>query len=186
MLNDIKDPILSAISAYEHDRELNNKKAILLTPSNSCFLYGNRFCVIRDFELEFVSENCRVQGDAVQKPMFLAIQQDGFRVVGEKPLAPELVSLIFHIDLGSEDELLRGILLSMMGETKFALFCDPAIEEVYRLSRKTNVYPNEFITPDEDFQKISEALRRKDLRGLAELYLKGQPVRRLFDHDSFS
>ena len=183
MPNDREGLILSAISAYERDQALNDKKAILLTPRGSCFLYGNRFCGIRDFELEFVSENCRVQGSAVQKPIFLAIQQDGFHAVGERPLTPELVSLIFHIDLGSEDELLRGILLSAMGETRFALFCDAAVEELYRLTRRTNVYSNEPIMSDETLRQISETLRRKDLHGLAELYLKGQPVKKLLDSD---
>ena len=103
--------------------------------------------------------------------------------MGERPLTPELVSLIFHIDLGSEDELLRGILLSAMGETRFALFCDAAVEELYRLTRRTNVYSNEPIMPDETLRQISETLRRKDLHGLAELYLKGQPVKKLLDSD---
>ena len=181
--NDIKNTILLAISAYEHDRELNDKKSILLMPWSSCFLYGNRFCMIRDFELEFVSENCQVQGGTVQKPIFLSIQQDGFYAVGEQPVISAFVSLIFHIDFGNDDELLRGILLSTMGETRFALFCDPAIEELYRLTRKTNAYPNALIVPAEDLRQISETLRRNDLHGLAELYLKGQPLRKLFDYD---
>ena len=48
MSKGIDEPILSALRAYEHDPDRNGKKAILLTPHGGYFLYGNRFCTIRE------------------------------------------------------------------------------------------------------------------------------------------
>lgn len=172
MPKDIIDPILSILKAYEHDPVKNDKKAVLLTPQGGYYLYGNRFCNILDYELEFQSDSCRIQGKSVQNTMFFGLLQNGFHTVIEKEHRPRLVSLIFHIDLG-EGELLRGILLALDREARFALFCDEAIEKLYRLSRETGIPPEPHILPGESLQQYAESLRRNDMHGLTELYLRG-------------
>lgn len=169
------DPIAAILSEYERDPARNEKKAVLLTPQGGYFLYGNRFCSIRDYELEFQSDSCQVQSKSVQMPLFLGILQDRFHAVGPEPCQTELVSLIFHIDLG-EEELLRGILLALKQEVRFVLFCDAAIEELYRLSRKTSKTSWPPLPPGESLQQHAENLRRNDLHGLTELYLRGRPI----------
>ena len=169
------DSIAAKLSEYEHDPAWNEKKAVLLTPQGGYFLYGKRFCGIRDYELEFRSDSCQIQGRSVQTPLFFSILQGKFCAVGTEPYRTELVSLIFHIDLG-ESELLRGILLAVEEEAKFALFCDIAMEELYRLSRKTGKAPGSPVLPDESLQQYAELLRQNDLHGLTELYLRGGPI----------
>lgn len=180
MSKGMMDPILSILEVYERDPARNEKKALLLTPQGSYFLYGNRFCSILDYDLEFQSDLCRIQGKSVQSTIFLGLLQDGFHAVGEQPHKPDLVSLIFHIDIG-EGELLRGILLAIGQEARFVLFCDAAAEELYRLSRKINVPTQPQILPDADLQQYAENLRRSDLHGLTGLYLQGRPLKSLLD-----
>lgn len=174
------DPILSMLEKYERDPAKNEKKAVLLTPQGSYFLYGNRFCSILDYDLEFQSDLCQIQGKSVQSTIFLGLLQDGFHAVGEQPYRPNLVSLIFHIDIG-EGELLRGILLAIGQEARFVLFCDAAVEELYQLSRKINVPTQPQILPDADLQRYAEDLRRSDLHGLTGLYLQGKSLKSLLD-----
>lgn len=169
------DPILSILKKYERDPMRNEKKAVLLMLQRGYFLYGNRFCDILDYELEFHSDFCQIQGKSVQNPIFLGLLQDGFHAVGEQPYQPDLVSLIFHIDIG-EGELLRGILLAVGQETRLALFCDDAVEELYRLSRKASTATLPPILPNEGLQHHAESLRRNDLHGLTGLYLKGRQL----------
>ena len=169
------DPIAGILNEYERDPARNEKKAVLLTPWGGYFLYGNRFCSIQDYELDFQSDSCQVQSKSVQMPLFLGILQDGFHAVGPEPLQTELVNLIFHIDLG-EGELLRGILLALGREVRFALSCDQAIEELYQLSRKTVSLSGHRVLPDESLQQYAEGLRRNDLHRLTELYLRGRLI----------
>lgn len=168
----MEDPILSALKKYEHNPTQNDKKAVLLTPQGGYFLYENRFCSILDYELEFVSDSCQIQGKSVQQTIFLGILQDGFRAVGEQEYAPRLVSLIFHIDLG-DGELLRGILLAVGEGVRFTLFCDSSVEELYRLSRRIGLVSEIRVPPDHMIRQYAEKLRRNDLHGLTGLYLKG-------------
>lgn len=175
MTKGMMDPIAAVLSEYEHDPARNEKKAVLLTPQGGYFLYGNRFCSILDYELDFRSDSCRIQGNSVQMPMFLGHLQDRFHAVGTELYKTELVSLLFHIDLG-EGELLRGILLAVGEEARFALFCDQAIEELYRLSRKTGVPSGAYVLPNGSLQKYAEDMRRNDLHGLTALYLKGEAI----------
>lgn len=177
------DPILSILKEYERDPARNEKKAVLLTPQGGYFLYGNRFCSILDYDLEFRSDLFLIQGKTVQNTIFLGLLQNGFHAVGEQPHKPNLVSLIFHIDIG-EGELLRGILLAAGQETRLALFCDAAVEELYRLSRKINVPTQPQILPDADLQQYAEGLRRNDLHGLTGLYLQGRSLKSLVDEIS--
>lgn len=173
------DPILSALQEYERSPDRSTKKAVLLTPQQGYFLYGNRFCSIREYDLELRSDSIQLQGSAVNNPVFLACMQGGLTVTGSQRCFPQLVSLIFHIDLGAEDGLLRGILLAREHEVRFSLFCDAAVEELYRLSRKREGQPLPQLPPDEDLRQYAESLRRKDLHGLTGLYLSGKPLKSL-------
>lgn len=172
------DPILSMLEKYERDPARNEKKAVLLTPQGGYFLYGNRFCSILDYDLEFRSDLLQVQGKSVQSAIFLGLLQDGFHAFEKRPHKPDLVSLIFHIDIG-EGELLRGILLAVGQEAQLALFCDAAVEELYQLSRNINVPKQPQILPDADLQRYAEDLRRGDLHGLTGLYLQGKSLKSL-------
>ena len=178
MPKDMTDPILSILEEYERDPARNEKKAVLLMPQGGYFLYGNRFCSIQDYDLEFQSDSCRIQGNSVQNAIFLGLLQDGFHAVGEQAYKPDLVSLIFHIDLG-DSELLRGILLTLDAETRFTLFCDATVEELYRLSRKVAARSAPQIIPNEDLQQYAETLRRDDLHGQTGLYLLSKPLKNI-------
>lgn len=173
-----KDQIQSALEKYAHDPDGNQKKGILLTPQGGFFLYGNRFCSIEEYELELVSKDFQMEDSTVQKPLFFSILQDGLCVMGDKPCNPELVSLIFHIKL-DEDNLLRGIMLAVGQDVRFALFCDPSIEDLYRLSRRIGTHPAVQIPPDDGLQRYAEKVRRNDLHWLTGLYLRGQQLKRL-------
>ena len=175
----ISDPILSSLKEYERDTRRDGKKAVLLTPQGGYFLYGNRFCSIRDYELEFQCDSRQISGDTVSKPLFITILPDRFRVVGESFSIPEILSLIFHIGLGEENELLRGILLAREQEVRLSLFCDAGVEELYRLSRKASAHLAPRIMPGEELQQYAESLRRKDLHGLAGLYLFSKSVKEI-------
>ena len=168
------DPILTVLKKYERDPNRNHKTAVLLTPQGGYFLYGNRFCSILDYELELISDSSQIQGRIVQKALFFGVMQDGFQAVGEKIGTPESVSLIFHIDLGEEDDLLRGILLAVGQEYRFALFCDETVEELYRLSHRTNPYSVKSVLPDEDLRQQAEQIRRNDLHTLTGFYLQSK------------
>lgn len=181
MSKGIDDPILSALQTYERSPDRNEKKAVLLTPQGGYFLYGNRFCSIQKYDLELWSDTVQLQGDAVNSPIFLTCAQGGFSMAGTQRCSPQLVSLIFHIDLGEEDGLLRGILLVKGRDVRFSLFCDAAIEELYRLAREKEVQSSHRIPPDEELRQYAENLRRKDLHGLTGLYLRGKPVRSLLE-----
>lgn len=172
MSKGMKDPILSALRDYERAPEQSCKKAVLLTPGGGYFLYGNRFCGIQDYELELKADSCQIESGNVLEPLLIGVFSDKFHVIGERPYVPEFVSLIFHIDLGEEDGSLRGILLAREGEARFALFCDAAVEEVYRLSRRAGTLPA--IPPDELLRQQAEELRRTDLHMLTGLYLQSR------------
>lgn len=90
--------------------------------------------------------------------------------------SPDLVSLIFHISLG-EDEPLRGILLALGQEARFALFNNGETEELYQLSCRAipNTVPQ--IPPDGKLQQYAENLRKNDLHWLTSLYLQGQQLK---------
>ena len=169
-----KDPILSALRSYERAPEQSGKKAVLLTPGGGYFLYGNRFCSIRDYELELEADSCQIRGETVREPLFFSLCQGKFQAAGKSPWAPALVSLIFHIDLGEEDGLLRGILLARKNEARFALFCDAAVEELYRLSRRAEALPAAGVPPDELLQQQAEELRWTGLHMLTGLYLQSK------------
>lgn len=179
MSKGIDDPILSALRAYERSPDRDGKKAVLLMPQGGYFLYGNRFCTIREYDLELRSNSIQQQGDTVTSPIFLVCTQGGLSVTGSQRCVPQLVSLIFHIDLGAEDGLLRGILLARGKEARLSLFCDAAVEELYRLSRKKERQPLPQMPPDEDLRQYAESLRRNDLHGLTGLYLSGKPLKSL-------
>ena len=169
------DPIAAILSEYARDPARNEKKAVLLTPQGGYFLYGNRFCSILNYELEFQCDSCQIQGNTTQNPLFLGKLQDGFHAIGEKLYKPDLVSLIFHIDIG-EGELLHGILFALEQEVRFALFCDAAVEELYRLTRKAGGSRQFQVLPDKELRQCAENLRRNDLHGLTGLYMRGRPI----------
>lgn len=170
----VDDPILSALKKYERVPAQNDKKAILLMPECGYFLYGNRFCSITEYELEFYNQSLLFQGKSVSKPLFFSVLPGCFHVAGESEA--KLVSLIFKISL-EEDEPLRGILLAVEQEAELSLFSDAAIEALYRLSRQTSIRPNHIVPPDEALCQYAEAIRRNDLHLLASLYLRGRQLK---------
>lgn len=180
MLKNINDKILSALKQYECDPDCNQKKAILLTPQGGYFLYGNCFCSITAYELEFFSETFQMQGATVRQTLFLGILQDGFHAVGKEAYHVELVSLIFRIDLG-EEEPLRGILLAQNQNAEFTLFSDISVEKLYRLSRRVAMpsHSDFIVPPDETLCQYAETLRQNDLHKLIKLYSYGNKLKSL-------
>lgn len=170
------DPILSALKDYE--RASGDKKAALLTPQGGYFLFGNRFCPMDTYELSMTDAACQIEGTQVKSSILFSVLPDGFHAVGERQYTPEIVSLIFRVGL-SEDEQLRGILLSVGTLARLAMFCDPMIEEVYRLSRQAQRPPGRAFPPDEVLEQYAEDIRRRDLHGLTDLYLRGQQLKNL-------
>lgn len=178
MSESMDNPVLSALKKYEQNPARNEKKAVLLMPQGGYFLYGNRFCSMAEYELEFYSETLKIQGKSVPEPLFFSILSGDFHVTGAAPCFPKLVSLIFQISFGT-DEPLRGILLALEGEAKLSLFSDASTEALYRLSRRCNPRPDKIIPPDEELCQYAETLRRNDLHSLTELYLRGQTLKEL-------
>lgn len=174
----LDDPVLAALKEYGQLPGDTAKKGVLLTPAGGYFLYGDRFCSMEEFELEFMDADCRIQGREVPSPLFFCIQPGTLRVTGDRPYSPTLVSLIFHIRL-EQDEPLRGILLSAGQEMRFALFTDAETEELYRLSRKAAPNSIARVPPEDTLEEYGEELRRNDLHWLTNLYLQGRQVRYL-------
>jgi len=170
--------VLSALKEYEQDPAQNDKKAILLTAQGGYFLYGNRFCGISEYELELCSESLQLQGKTVPRPLFLSVRPGSLRVMEDKPCHPNLVSLIFQIRL-EEDEPLRGILFALEQEAQLALFCDEAIESLYRLSRKADAQKGGTLSPDEELLRRAEQFRLNDLHCLTGLYFRGENLKSL-------
>lgn len=174
----LDDPVLAALKEYGQLPGDTAKKGVLLTPAGGYFLYGDRFCGMEEFELEFMDADCRIQGREVPSPLFFCIRPGTLRVTGDRPYNPTLVSLIFHIRL-EQDEPLRGILLSAGQEMRFALFTDAETEGLYRLSRKTVPSAMPPVPPEDTLEGYAENLRRNDLHWLTNLYLQGRQVRYL-------
>ncbi len=168
MSKGMHDPILSILRTYERSPDCSSKEAVLLTPQGGYFLYGNRFCGIADYELEFRNSSCQIQGKTVERVLFFGRIEGAFHAVGTGTGELEWLSLIFHIDL-DDGELLRGILLAIGPNVQFALFCDEAVEALYRLACGTMASPCCKIPPDEGLQQYAESLRRNDLHGLTGL-----------------
>jgi len=179
------DPILAILRTYERIPDYTEKKAVLLTPQGGYFLYGNRFCCIADYELEFQNSSCQLQGKSVERALFFGQLQGLFHAVGAGTGHFEMLSLIFHVDLG-EDEPLRGILLAIGQDVQFVLSCDAAVEDLYRLAYKSRAIANPApkVPPDKSLQRYAEKLRRNDLHGLTGLYLQSRPVKSIFEEYS--
>lgn len=183
MSRGMHDPILSILRSYERSPECTGKEAVLLTPQGGYFLYGNRFCGIADYELEFRNSSCQIQGKTVERALFFGQIEGAFHAVGTEGGQFEALSLIFHVDLG-DNELLRGILLAIGPNVQFALFCDEAVESLYRLAYKSRRMENPYkFPPDENLQQYAEKLRRNDLHGLTGLYLRSMPLKFIFEAD---
>ncbi len=89
-----KDPILSALRSYERAPEQSGKKAVLLTPGGGYFLYGNRFCSIRDYELELEADSCQIRGETVREPLFWRMMSQQEKILSKTFVAIILISMI--------------------------------------------------------------------------------------------
>lgn len=174
----LDDPVLAALKEYGQLPGDTAKKGVLLTPAGGYFLYGDRFCSMEEFELEFMDADCRIQGREVPSPLFFCILPDLLRVTGAQLYNPALVSLIFHIRL-EQDEPLRGILLALGQEVRFSLFTNAETEGLYRLLRKAVPSPITPVPPEDTLEGYADDLRRNDLHWLTSLYLQGRQVRYL-------
>lgn len=173
------DEIIRALQQYE--REPCSKKGVLLTPIGGYYLYDNRFCGLRDFELCLSGPDLQIQAQAVPCGLFFGMVGDtlSWSVRDTGPFTPDRLSLIFHISFDSEDSLLRGILFSNGSKAHMALFTDAEMEELYRAVASTAQSPPLAAVPDKELQDCAAACARNDLHRLTALYLHGQKISQL-------
>lgn len=173
------DEIVRSLQQYE--KESCSKRGVLLTPGGGYYLYGNRFCGLRDFELCLSGPDLQIQAQAVPCGLFFGMAGDtlSWSARDTGPFTPDRLSLIFHIPFDSEDSLLRGILFANGSKAHMALFTDAEMEELYRAVAATAQSPLSTDVPDKELQDCAAACARNDLHRLTALYLHGQKTSQL-------
>lgn len=126
------DRILAALRQYE--QESREKRAVLLTSTGGYYLFDQQFCEISEYELSLSGKELHVQGASVPCGIFLGVVGNTLQWAATNTdyFQPDRMSLIFHIVLDKESELLRGILFARRQTAYLSLFTDPDMEELYR------------------------------------------------------
>lgn len=173
------DRILTALRQYE--QEPREKRAVLLTPTGGYYLFDQRFCGISEYELSLAGKELYVQGSSVPCGVFLGVVGNTLQwaATNTDHFQPDRLSLIFHIALDEERELLRGILFARCQTAYLSLFTDPDMEELYRAVS----IPTSESTPEnvisEDLSAYAQDCARRDLHKLTALYLHGGKLSQL-------
>lgn len=172
------DKILTALQQYK--RERREKKAVLLLPDGGYYLFDRQFCGIQEYELSLAGQDIYIQGNHVPCGLFIGIVEDTLQwtVKDSGDFQLEQLSLIFHIDLGDEKDMLRGILFIRQQDICFPMFTDPDVEKLYRvvsepIRTKPTAWTNETLA---DYAQICS---RSDLHTLTSLYLTGKRLSQL-------
>lgn len=180
----MQNEIERALKQFE--KETRSKRGFLLTKTGCYFAYDNKFCSLHDFDIRLESASYAVSGSRIERPLWIsAVEQEAVSVVtDEQQIMADRLRLLFHIACGdTPDEMLRGILFVKCGITRFALFADAAIEELF-LALEAETYPNEGIAaPDQALCALVERENQKSLRLLTELYLRGRNGKELRDYE---
>lgn len=173
------DRILSALRQYE--QEPREKRAVLLTPTGGYYLFDQRFCSISEYELSLAGKELCVQGTSVPCGVFLGVVRNVLQwaATDTDNFQSDRLSLIFHIALGEESELLRGILFARHQAAYLSLFTDPNMEELYRAVSIPTLESTSENTISEDLSAYAQDCARRDLHKLTALYLHSNKLSQL-------
>ena len=173
------DKLSTALRQYE--REQHTKKGVLLLPDSGYYLFDRQFCGIQEYELSLTGQDTHIQGNHVPCGLFFGMVEDKLRwsVKGTGDFQPEQLSLIFHIVLGEEEDLLRGILFIRQQNACFSLFTDPDIEKLYRTASQPVQTGPPAIAAGKDLIDYARSCTRSDLHRLTALYLHGNRLSQL-------
>ena len=174
------DRILTALRQYE--REQRTKKAVLLLPDGGYYLFDRQFCSICEYELSLMGQDIHIQGNHVPCGLFFGMVENELQwsVKDTGDFQPEQLSLIFHIALENEEELLRGIMLIHQQNAYFSLFTDPDIEKLYRVVSQP-VQTALPVCANETLTDYAKSCARNDLHKLTDLYLHGSRLSQLLE-----
>lgn len=177
----MKDPVEKALQRFEQER--STKRGFLLTPAGAYFLYDSKFCSIDDYHIRLKGGQYYLNGSGVEEPLFVGLTTPQKRLWAATPsqqLAIERLRLAFHVACGAEpDELLRGLCFVQGEEVHFALFSDPAIEELFLAAEHDWPGTAPPVAPDQELAELQQQCGRNDLRLLTALYLKGKNFQEL-------
>lgn len=173
------DKLWAALRQYE--REQREKKAVLLTPGGGYYLFGRQFCGIQEYELSLAGEALQIQDTSVPCGIFLGVVENKLQwtVKDTGDFQLNRLSLIFHIALEDDGDLLRGILFARQQTAYMSLFTDPDIEKLYRAASQPVQLPLPVIAASEDLTAYARSCARNDLHTLTELYLRGSRLSQL-------
>lgn len=173
------DRILAVLREYE--QEPRGKRAILLTPTGGYYLFDQQFCGISEYELSLVGKELYVQGVSVPYEIFLGVVGNTLQwaAANTDNFQPDQLSLIFHIALDEESELLRGILFARRQTAYLSLFTDPDMEELYRAVSIPAPVPSPESEISEELSACAQDCARKDLHTLTALYLHSNKLSQL-------
>lgn len=167
-------------------RERGTKRGFLLTPMGAYFLYEDKFCSIKDYQIRLKSKSCHLNTSHVEEPLFAGFSTfDKHLWIARptQPLSMEKFRLVFHIACGAEpDELLRGICFADEGNTHFVLFSNPEIEALFLAAEAKWPDATSPVPPDEELSKLQQQYNRNDLHLLTRLYLQGAISKTLLDN----
>lgn len=159
------------------EKETRSKHGFLLTKTGCYFAYDNKFCSLHDFDIRLESAGYAVSGNSIERSLWIsAVENEPVSAVtADRQLEVKHLRLLFHIACGdTPDEMLRGILFAKHDMTRFALFSDAAIAELF-LALEAESDPNPWgAAPDQELRAVLERENQKSLRLLTELYLKGR------------
>ncbi len=173
------DRLSTALRQYK--REQRAKKAVLLLPDGGYYLFDRQYCRIQDYELSLTGQDIHIQGGHVPCGLFFGMVEDTLQwsVTDTGSFQPEYLSLIFHIALEGEEDLLRGILFFRQENACFSLFTDPDVEKLYRaVSQPVQIGPPVCET-NETLSKYAQSCARSNLHSLTALYLHGNRLSQL-------
>lgn len=173
------DKLSAALRQYE--QEQREKRAVLLTPDGGYYLFDRQFCGIQEYELSLSGKELQIQGTSVPCSIFLGVVEDTLKwaVKDTGDFHLDRLSLIFHIALEDDSNLLRGILFAQQQKAYLSLFSNPDIEALYRAASQPVQVPLPVITASEDLTAYARSCARNDLHTLTELYLRGRRLSQL-------
>ena len=173
------DKLLAALRQYE--LEQREKRAVLLLPDGGYYLFDRQFCSICEYELSLTGQDIHVQGNHVPCGLFFGMVEDKLRwsVKDTGDFQPEQLSLIFHIALENEEELLRGIMFIRQQSACFSLFTDPDMEKLYRVVSQPVQAGTPAYAASETLADYTRSCTRNDLHKLTALYLHGSRLSQL-------
>ncbi len=173
--------LAAALEAYEKDGR--SKKGVLLTQDGGYFLYGNRICSMRDFEITLKSKYIEIQGKDVPSVLFFGIAENElmWSAAENAHIIPHYLSIIFHIQIEVPDRLIHGILFARQDEAYLSMFTDPETENLYRAV--VAYVPNEpLIVPiGDDLKLFAQEHDRDKLKILTSLYRNSETLKHMRD-----